>query len=52
MNAGTSQEEIVEILLQVSIYTGVPASMSTITAAKKAQEVNEKGRPADVLHGY
>lgn len=43
MNTGVSREEIVEIVLQVSVYAGVPACMNAITAAKKAFEVAEKG---------
>ena len=42
MNTGVTQEEIVEIVLQVSVYAGIPACMNAITAAKKAfQEVAE-----------
>ncbi len=36
MNAGVSKEELVEIVLQVSVYAGVPACMNAIAAAKKA----------------
>ncbi|GAB2195850.1 carboxymuconolactone decarboxylase family protein [Sessilibacter sp. MAH4] len=36
MNCGVSREEIIEIVLQVSVYAGVPAAMNAITAAKKA----------------
>lgn len=36
MNTGVSREEIVEVVLQVSVYAGVPACMNAITAAKKA----------------
>ena len=43
MNAGVSREEIVEIVLQVSVYAGVPACMNAITAAKKAFETVEAG---------
>lgn len=43
MNRGVSREEIVEILLQVSVYAGVPACMNPITAAKKAFKVVVKG---------
>ena len=41
MNTGVTREEIVEIVLQVSVYAGVPASMNAITAAKKAFEAAE-----------
>lgn len=43
MNTGVSREEIVEIVLQVSVYAGVPACMNAITAAKKAFEAAENG---------
>lgn len=36
LNTGVTREEIVEILLQVSVYAGVPACMNAITAAKHA----------------
>ncbi|QFT61780.1 carboxymuconolactone decarboxylase family protein [Roseivivax sp. THAF30] len=45
MNTGVSREEIVEIVLQASVYAGVPASMNAITAAKKAFEAVEKSGP-------
>ncbi|WP_417818284.1 carboxymuconolactone decarboxylase family protein [Tritonibacter scottomollicae] len=38
MNSGVRRGEIVEIVLQVSVYAGVPACMNAITAAKKAFE--------------
>jgi 4-carboxymuconolactone decarboxylase len=43
LNTCVSREEIVEIVLQVSVYAGVPACMNAITAAKKAFEASEKG---------
>ncbi|PHQ70189.1 MAG: carboxymuconolactone decarboxylase [Paracoccus sp.] len=43
MNTGVSREEIVEIVLQVSVYAGVPACMNAITATKKAFEAAGKG---------
>ncbi len=36
LHTGVTREEIVEILLQVSVYAGVPACMNAITAAKNA----------------
>jgi 4-carboxymuconolactone decarboxylase len=42
MNTGVTREEIVEIVLQVSVYAGVPACMNAISAAKKAfQTINK-----------
>lgn len=34
-NAGVTREEIVEVLLQVAVYAGVPAANSAFTAAKR-----------------
>lgn len=36
LNTGVTREEIIEIVLQVSVYAGVPACMNAITAAKSA----------------
>lgn len=36
LNSGVTREEIVEIVLQVAVYAGIPASMNAITAAKSA----------------
>ncbi|WP_421726280.1 carboxymuconolactone decarboxylase family protein [Bauldia sp.] len=36
MNVGVSREEIIEIMLQMAVYAGVPAFMNGITAARKA----------------
>lgn len=36
LNTGVTHEEIIEIILQVSVYAGVPACMNAITAAKSA----------------
>lgn len=38
LNTGVTQEEIVEIVLQVSVYAGVPACVNAIATAKKAFE--------------
>lgn len=35
LNVGVTREEIVEILLQIAVYTGVPACIDGIVAAKK-----------------
>ncbi|WP_375699525.1 carboxymuconolactone decarboxylase family protein [Pseudophaeobacter sp. TrK17] len=43
MNTGVSREDLVEIVLQVSVYAGVPACMNAVTAAKKAFQAAEKG---------
>ncbi|KFC64464.1 4-carboxymuconolactone decarboxylase [Devosia sp. LC5] len=36
LNVGVTREEIVEILLQIAVYAGVPACMNGVAAAKKA----------------
>ena len=36
MNVGATREEIVEIILQMAVYAGVPAAMNGVTAAKQA----------------
>jgi len=36
LNTGITRDEIVEIVLQVAVYAGVPAAMNAITAAKSA----------------
>lgn len=41
MNTGVSREEIVEIVLQVSVYAGVPVAMNAVTAAKAAFAARE-----------
>lgn len=38
IHTGVSREEIVEIVLQLSVYAGVPAAMNAIAAAKHAFE--------------
>ena len=38
---GVTKQEVVEILLQVAVYAGVPAFMTATTAAKKAFEALE-----------
>ena len=41
-NTGVSKEEVKEILLQVSIYAGVPAANSAFEHARRAYEEMEK----------
>lgn len=36
LNTGVTREEIIEILLQIAVYAGVPACMNGVAAAKKA----------------
>ena len=36
LNVGVTREEIVELLLQMAVYAGVPACMNGVVAAKSA----------------
>ncbi len=36
LNVGVTREEIIEILLQMAVYAGVPACINGVAAAKKA----------------
>ncbi|KAA1283508.1 carboxymuconolactone decarboxylase [Alcaligenes faecalis] len=36
LNVGVTREEVIEILLQIAVYAGVPACMNGITAAEAA----------------
>lgn len=36
LNVGVTREEILEIVLQMAVYAGVPACMNGLAAAKKA----------------
>ena len=43
LHIGVTQEEIVEIVLQVAVYAGIPAAMNAITAAKLAFKEDRLG---------
>lgn len=43
MNVGVSREEIVEIILQMAVYGGVPAFMNGIAVAKKVFDAGHQG---------
>lgn len=50
LNIGVTREEIIEILLQIAVYSGVPACMNGINAAKKAFDAHNgrlHGEPGD-----
>ncbi|MBL3827185.1 MULTISPECIES: carboxymuconolactone decarboxylase family protein [unclassified Marinobacter] len=40
LNNGVSREEIIEIVLQVAVYAGIPAAMNAITSVKAAFATN------------
>jgi len=49
LNIGVSREEIIEILLQIAVYAGIPACMNGISAARKAfvsHAERQPGHPA------
>ena len=41
LRVGATKQEIIEILLQVAVYAGVPAFMTAVPVAKKAFEAME-----------
>ena len=43
LNVGVSREEIIEILLQMAVYAGVPACINGVAMAKKAFAAVEAG---------
>ena len=44
LNVGLSREEVVEIIIQMAVYAGVPAAINGMFAAKEVfQERDEKG---------
>jgi 4-carboxymuconolactone decarboxylase len=44
LNVGCTKEEIVEVILQMAVYAGFPASMNAMYAAKEAFEGLKKPR--------
>jgi len=44
LNVGVNEQEIIEILLQIAVYAGVPACMNGITAARKAFAAREQNQ--------
>lgn len=45
LNVGVSRDEIVEILLHIAVYAGVPACMNGISAARKAFAAHAQRAP-------
>ncbi|GEK71990.1 MULTISPECIES: carboxymuconolactone decarboxylase family protein [Halomonas] len=41
LNTGVTREEVVEIVLQVAVYAGIPAAMNAMSAAKAAFRAQE-----------
>lgn len=41
LNVGVTKEQIIEIILQMAVYAGVPACMNGIAAAKRAFAASE-----------
>ncbi|MBB3231324.1 carboxymuconolactone decarboxylase family protein [Halomonas stenophila] len=44
MHTGVTREEIVEIVLQVAVYAGIPAAMNAMSAAKAAFRAQDAKR--------
>jgi len=43
LNVGVSRQEIIEIIIQMAVYAGFPASLNAIRAAKEVfSEIDEK----------
>lgn len=42
INVGVTKEQIIEIILQMAVYAGVPACMNGIAAAKRAFAIVDK----------
>ena len=51
LNVGVSRSEIVEILLQIAVYAGVPACMNGISAARKAFASYAQGQQSAATGG-
>lgn len=47
MNLGVTREEIVEIILQMAVYGGVPAFMNGIAVAKKVFDAEDQGATSE-----
>ncbi|MCK2184111.1 carboxymuconolactone decarboxylase family protein [Halomonas getboli] len=43
LNTGVTREQVVEIVLQVAVYAGIPAAMNAMNAAKAAFRTQEVG---------
>ena len=43
LNVGVTREEIVEIVMQMAVYAGVPACMNGVAAAKRAFAATDRG---------
>jgi 4-carboxymuconolactone decarboxylase len=46
MNVGATQEEIVEIIIQMSLYAGFPASLKAIVALREVLATHDQVAPA------
>lgn len=48
LNVGCSEEEIVEVIMQMAIYAGFPAALNGLFAAREVfPHKNENGRPRE-----
>ncbi|MGO3130319.1 MAG: carboxymuconolactone decarboxylase family protein [Alcaligenes sp.] len=46
LNVGVTRDEIIEVLLQIAVYAGVPACMNGITAAETAFAAHAQQNPS------
>ncbi len=42
LNVGCSQDEIIEVIMQMAVYAGFPAALNGLTAAKEVFERHEE----------
>ena len=49
LNVGVTREEIVEIVLQMAVYAGVPACMNGVAAAERAFGATDATQPSPHL---
>jgi 4-carboxymuconolactone decarboxylase len=43
LNVGLTRDEIVEIIMQMGVYAGIPAAINGLMAARKAFAAHEAG---------
>ena len=44
LNVGCTREEVIEIIIQMSVYAGFPASLNAMAIAKEVFEARERNR--------
>lgn len=46
LNAGCTKEEIIEVIMQMSVYAGFPAALNALFTAKEVFDQTGNGKPA------